>query len=110
MAALKEVCGFHPAAALSASQVVFSLAPRINAAGRLGQARLAFDLLCAEDYDTALDLARALDDMNTPRRAEEERMYLEASAQAKEYNSAMGLVLYKPDWHPGIIGIGLAHR
>jgi single-stranded-DNA-specific exonuclease len=105
MAALKEVCGFHPAASLSGSQVVFSLAPRINAAGRLGQARLAFDLLCAVDYDKALELARTLDDMKTRRRAEEERMYLEASAQAQERSSAMGLVLYNPNWHPGIIGI-----
>ncbi|MCL1986015.1 MAG: single-stranded-DNA-specific exonuclease RecJ [Betaproteobacteria bacterium] len=105
MAALKEICGFHPAAALSGSQVVFSLAPRLNAAGRLGQARLAFELLCSTDCDRALNLARILDDMNTQRRAEEERMYLEASAQAREYSSAMGLVLYNPDWHPGIIGI-----
>ena len=105
MAALKEVCGFHPAASLSGSQVVFSLAPRINAAGRLGQASLAFDLLCAGDYAEALALASALDEMNARRRAEEERMYLEASEQAQERRSAMGLVLYKPDWHPGIIGI-----
>jgi single-stranded-DNA-specific exonuclease len=105
MAALKEVCGFHPAASLSGSQVVFSLAPRINAAGRLGNARLAFDLLRGADYDKALELARALDDMNTRRRTEEERMYLEASVQAQEHKAAMGLVLYKPDWHPGIIGI-----
>ena len=105
MEALKEVCGFRPAASLSASQVVFSLAPRINAAGRLGQARLAFDLLCSADYNKALALARTLDDMNTRRRAEEERMYLEARAQAQDYGSAMGLVLYKSDWHPGIIGI-----
>ncbi|MDR2694867.1 MAG: single-stranded-DNA-specific exonuclease RecJ [Deltaproteobacteria bacterium] len=105
MAALKEACGFHPAASLSGSQVVFSLAPRVNAAGRLGQAQLAFDLLCAGDYAAALELARALDELNTRRRAEEERMYLEARAQAQERCSAMGLVLYKPDWHPGIIGI-----
>jgi len=105
MAALKQICGFHPAASLSGSQVVFSLAPRINAAGRLGQARLAFDLLCAVHYDGALELARTLDDMNTQRRAEEERMYLEASVQAQEHSAAMGLVLYNPNWHPGIIGI-----
>jgi len=105
MAALKEVCEFHPAASLSSSQVVFSLAPRINAAGRLGHARLAFALLCAPIYDDALNLARTLDDMNTRRRVEEERMSLEAGSQAQANNSAMGLVLYSPDWHPGIIGI-----
>jgi len=105
MAALKEICGFRPAAALSGSQVVFSLAPRINAAGRLGQARLAFDLLCAANYAQALESARALNDMNSRRRAEEDRMYLEARAQAQERSSAMGLVLYGSNWHPGIIGI-----
>jgi single-stranded-DNA-specific exonuclease len=105
MAALKEICGIHPAASLAGSHVVFSLAPRINAAGRLGQARLAFDLLCAAHYDEALKLARILDNMNSQRRIDEERIYLEARTQAREHSDAVGLVLYKPEWHPGIIGI-----
>jgi len=105
MAALKEACGFHAAASLSGSQVVFSLAPRINAAGRLGNAHPAFELLQTADRCKALELARSLDDMNARRRVEEERMYLEASAQAERHKSAMGLVLYRPDWHPGVIGI-----
>jgi len=105
MAALKEVCGFHPAASLSGSQVVFSLAPRINAAGRLDNARTAFELLRTADRGRAVELACALDEMNARRRVEEERMYQEASAQAQDHHSAMGLVLYNPGWHPGIIGI-----
>jgi len=100
MAALKEVCGFHPAASLSGSQVVFSLAPRINAAGRLGQAGLAFDLLCAEDHAEALETARTLDALNTQRRAEEDRMYLEASAQAKERSAQWGLCCTSPTGIP----------
>lgn len=105
ISALKEVCGLHPAASLSAGQVVYSLAPRINAAGRLGEARQALALLRAETREEALPIARALDATNTLRRAEEERMYEEARAQAEEQRHAMGLVLHSPGWHPGIIGI-----
>ncbi len=105
IAALKEICGLHPAAPLSGSQVVFSLAPRINAAGRLGEARPALELLRAKDLGQARAVARDLDVANTLRRSEEERMFGEAREQAAARPDAMGLVLYKADWHPGVIGI-----
>jgi single-stranded-DNA-specific exonuclease len=103
--ALKEASGFGPTAELTAGQVVFSLAPRINAVGRLGQAETAFRLLTAKDRSAARPLAQACDDANRDRQATEEEIANAAMAQAEALPDAAGLVLYEPDWHQGVIGI-----
>ncbi len=105
LAALKSVCKFDIAAKLGAGQIVFSLAPRINAAGRMGHANVALDLLRSADFDSALPLAHKLDALNTERRKDEERIHQEAREQALAQKDKMGLVLYGKDWHQGIIGI-----
>ena len=107
IAALKAVCDFAPAAALNSGQVVYRLAPRINAAGRMGQADIALQLLRTNDYDTALGIANQLDELNKKRKAEEERIHTEARAQARELldKNPNSLVLFGADWHPGVIGI-----
>ncbi|MGE9985659.1 single-stranded-DNA-specific exonuclease RecJ [Desulfovibrio sp. SGI.169] len=108
MAALKAVSGFDAAASLSGGQVVFRLAPRINAAGRMGAAELALRLLREKDYAHAARLAAQLDALNTERRAEEERIHAAARAQAArqlEREARAALVLYGPGWNPGIVGI-----
>ncbi|MBF0482515.1 MAG: single-stranded-DNA-specific exonuclease RecJ [Desulfovibrionaceae bacterium] len=103
--ALKEASSFHPRAKLGAGQVVFGLAPRINAAGRMGEADAALNLLLAADLETARPLANALDRQNRLRREEEELIREQAMAQAAEQGERMGLVLYAPGWRTGIIGI-----
>ena len=70
IAALKTVSGSDAAARLNAGQVVFRLAPRINAAGRMGAADTALRLLRSKDHVEALRLARHLDALNTQRREE----------------------------------------
>ena len=108
MAALKVVSKFDAAARLSAGQVVFRLAPRINAAGRMDHGKLALDLLRCKDHVQAAALARELDALNSARQQEEERMVREARQQALELlaeRPRAGLVLYGRDWHPGIVGI-----
>lgn len=107
LAALKSACNFSPTASLGAGQVVFTLAPRINAAGRLGSGRSALDLLLTRDRRTAAGLATELSRLNAERRDEEERILKEARAQADMQAEAghMGLVLHSRDWHPGVIGI-----
>jgi single-stranded-DNA-specific exonuclease len=107
IAALKEASGFAVGAALGAGQVTFGLAPRINAAGRMGEAETALQMLLAPDLDTARPLAARLDAMNRDRRREEERILEQALEQAAEQVAAgrLGLVLHQDDWHPGVIGI-----
>lgn len=103
--ALKEVCGHNPKAALGASQVTFGLAPRINAAGRMGRPDAALSLLLAPDLDTARPLAAELDAENARRRAEEDAILAEAMAQAEACPGRFGLTLFAPHWHQGVIGI-----
>ena len=105
LAALKAASGFSAAASLGAGQIIFNLAPRINAAGRLGNPVLAHDMLRTESHDTAASLANALTSMNDDRRAEEDRIFKEALAQAQREKHRVGLVLYGKDWHQGVIGI-----
>lgn len=93
---------------LDAGHIGFTLAPRLNAAGRLGQARLAIELLATSNNTRAVDLARYLNDQNEKRQTVERRI----AAQAKEMIEAMGeqseapaYVLASDEWHPGVIGI-----
>lgn len=103
--ALKEVSGFAPRGELSAGHVGFSLAPRLNAAGRLAHARLGLDLLLAQDLETARPLAQELDALNARRRSEEDAMLREALEDAEVHATAPALVLARTDWNAGVAGI-----
>lgn len=103
--ALKEVSRLPPTAALGSGQVGFSLGPRLNAAGRMGEADLALELLLAPDLSTARPLAARLDKMNQNRQQQEQGLLEQALEQAEQQKDNLGLVLYDAHWHPGIIGI-----
>ncbi len=92
---------------VTASQVGFRLAPRVNAAGRLDDAGRGVRLLSATDPAAADALAEELDRENRARQ-EIERIMLEealADAAARVAGGARGLVLSRPGWHPGVVGI-----
>ncbi len=92
----------------STSEIVFTIGPRINAAGRLGHASLAVDLLLSEDDEQAARLARDLDAMNTQRRSLDRETLKSALAQADRHVTSglrHSVVLHDPDWHLGVIGI-----
>ena len=103
--ALKEVSGLPATAPVGSGQVGFSLGPRINAAGRMGDPGTALELLLAEDLDTARDRASTLEQYNRKRRNEEDAILEKALEQAERWKDSPGLVLYDPEWHEGIIGI-----
>ena len=107
LAALKTACNFSHTAFLGAGQVVFTLAPRINAAGRLGSSAAALEIMLTRDRRRAAELAAELSRLNAERRDEEERILKDAMLQAENQARAgrMGLVLHAEGWHPGIIGI-----
>ncbi|HSN93002.1 MAG TPA: single-stranded-DNA-specific exonuclease RecJ [Anaeromyxobacteraceae bacterium] len=105
--ALKRVAGIAEGAPVSAGQVAFRLAPRINAAGRLDDAGRGVRLLLEEDAARARALAEELDRENQARQEIERRMLDEALADAtvRVRAGARGLVLARDGWHAGVVGI-----
>jgi len=94
--------------ALRASDVGFRIGPRINAAGRLGSAQLALDLILCEDPDQATRMARELDACNRERQKIERKHAEDAYAQAEAMlakGDVPALVIAGQGWHPGVIGI-----
>jgi single-stranded-DNA-specific exonuclease len=96
-------------AAVDAGAVGFRLAPRINAAGRLGRPDLALELVLTEDADEARRHADALEELNRDRQAVEDRILREAiavvEAMPEPKRRRRGYVLWSEDWHEGVIGI-----
>ena len=93
---------------ISAGQVVFVLAPRINAIGRLGSAMEAIRLLTTRDEKAAGEIARLLDGENRKRRSLDEATLEEALAQVEreiDLTRERAIVLASDRWHPGVIGI-----
>jgi len=89
--------------AVSARDVAFILAPRINAAGRLGEADLALELLTTQSERRAGELAVYLETRNGERRVLQDAMYKQALELADPSQAA--IVVTHPDWHPGVMGI-----
>ncbi|MEX2467574.1 MAG: single-stranded-DNA-specific exonuclease RecJ [Gemmatimonadota bacterium] len=107
LAALLAVSGTDPAG-VTAGALGFVVAPRINAAGRIGDSADALRLLLTDDPGEARTLAEALEAINHERRLEDRRTQDEAFRQLEErYDPArdFGVVLASEGWHPGVIGI-----
>jgi single-stranded-DNA-specific exonuclease len=96
-------------AAVDSGSVGFRLAPRINAAGRLGRPDLALELVLTEDADEARRLAEQLEDLNRDRQAVEDRILREATdlveSMPEHERKRRGYVIWSEDWHEGVIGI-----
>ena len=102
--AKRDLAGF------SASDLGFSIAPRLNAAGRLDNMSVGVELLLAEDMESARALALELDGLNQARKEIEQGMKLEAlkicqNLTALENQLPHSIVLYQADWHQGVLGI-----
>ncbi len=92
----------------STGNIVFTLGPRINAAGRMEHASAAVELLLAQNYEEAEPLAGELEQLNRERRRIDDTIEREAIERAERQITARSphaLVLYDPDWHLGVIGI-----
>jgi single-stranded-DNA-specific exonuclease len=105
--ALLRSAGLADKASLVAADIGFTLAPRLNAVGRLGSARLAVELLTTPEPAKAAELARFLEDQNKVRQSIERKISQEAKALVEEMNLAgsPAFVLENPSWHAGLIGI-----
>jgi single-stranded-DNA-specific exonuclease len=104
--ALLDVAGLRPP--LNCRNISFGLAPRLNAAGRLGTAQDALELLLTEDPARARALAQSLDEQNRERRAVEDEVFAQAEAQLAKWFNAQehaAIVVGDEGWHPGVVGI-----
>jgi single-stranded-DNA-specific exonuclease len=105
---LMELAKLHEKSHLESEDVAFRLAPRLNAAGRLGQAASGIELLTTADAARGVALAEYVHELNTQREHEERSIQLAASKQAKEQfdpEADPALVLAERGWHAGVIGI-----
>lgn len=99
------------ASVLIASDIGFSIAPRLNAAGRLTDMSLGIECLLTDDDVRAEQLARELHDLNQERKSIQEDMQVQAETLLSEMiwdektDIPAGVSLYRQDWHPGVVGI-----
>ena len=104
IAALMAECGCAPET-VSASSIGFMLAPRINAAGRMGQIDLAVELFLTDDPDKAAEAARGLCELNRKRQAVESEIYRQAVSMLPMGKPPEAIVLADESWHQGVVGI-----
>jgi single-stranded-DNA-specific exonuclease len=105
--ALMEVSRLHRGD-LNSGQIVFTIAPRINAVGRLGDAERAVELLITNNKNEALELAKVLESENYERRKIDVDTFESAIQMVEEtldLDNDLAIVLHQEEWHPGVIGI-----
>ncbi|SIQ00269.1 single-stranded-DNA-specific exonuclease RecJ [Maribacter ulvicola] len=92
---------------LTITDVVFIIAPRINAAGRMKHGQYAVNLLTETNMDQAIQFAAEIEKFNTDRRGLDQEITIEALGQIQENQEEEGFtsVVYKDTWHKGVIGI-----
>lgn len=106
--ALKKVSGLNSPKQLNAGHILFALGPRINAAGRLEDGSLVYELLTTNSAKKAESIARLLDRLNEKRRAIEEEVRiscLNILAQRPDLAKRPAFALFGDDFHVGVIGI-----
>ncbi len=105
--ALCRQAGISEGAAVTSEDISFRLAPRINAAGRLGDPEIAAKLLASRESSEALEWAAALEKANNKRRELEKDAVADAIKQAEKQvdGKDTGIVLLGVNWHPGVVGI-----
>ncbi|HUU30323.1 MAG TPA: single-stranded-DNA-specific exonuclease RecJ [archaeon] len=93
---------------LESSDIVFSMAPRINAVGRMGDAERGVNLFLADDMDQARELAQVLEKENRSRREVDTLTLQEARQEISrqiDLDERQTIVLHSQNWHPGVLGI-----
>lgn len=94
--------------ALHITNVVFAIAPRVNAAGRMDDAKKAVQLFIEQDFNKALEFAEILHSDNADRKDADQSITLEALEMIGADENAVGKkssVVFKPHWHKGVVGI-----
>lgn len=108
LASLLKVSGWNESnGCISASDIGFKLGPRLNAAGRLGNALRSVDVLSTNRFEDGFEIAQFLHSENSDRQFLEKQHVQEALAMVAQQHDALphALVLHKENWHPGVIGL-----
>lgn len=108
VSALMKLTGLDKKRALGGEDLGFTIGPRLNAAGRLGQAEIGVELLTTDSAERAEQLSRYVDELNGQRQSVERSIYRGAVKQAQELfepTEDPALVLCDHEWHAGVIGI-----
>ncbi|MDQ9827172.1 single-stranded-DNA-specific exonuclease RecJ, partial [Acinetobacter sp. 163] len=92
-------------ASLSSTSIGFMLAPRINAAGRMGQIDLALELFLTQDPERAAQVAHQLCELNRQRQSVESEIYQQAVSMLPAGAPPEAIVLADESWHQGVVGI-----
>ena len=90
---------------LESSDLVFAIGPRINAAGRLGHASMAVELLASTSSTQAKNSAQQIEEINLQRREIDKKTTLEALAMLENANEKVTSVVFSSNWHKGVVGI-----
>lgn len=107
LAALMDVSGLEKGFPVSATDIAYQLAPRLNACGRVGQVLTALELLLTRDHEQARSLAKEAEQSNDRRKLMDQEMKVQAVEMARPFveRGDPGLVLGDGRWHKGVIGI-----
>jgi single-stranded-DNA-specific exonuclease len=106
--ALEKVTGLDKKPQLEGDDIGFMIGPRLNAAGRLGQAQLGVELLTTDSPERAMQLAEFVHQLNDKRQSLERSVMLAAGKQVESLSDLQtlpALVIAGEGWHPGVIGI-----
>ena len=106
--ALIQISGMNHKS-LDATDIVFGIAPRINAAGRMGSAALAVELLISTEEEKSQELAEIIERQNSLRQQEDQKTFYEACGiiekKYMDINKTSCMIISSDDWHQGVIGI-----
>ncbi|MDD5408055.1 MAG: single-stranded-DNA-specific exonuclease RecJ, partial [Candidatus Cloacimonas acidaminovorans] len=106
--ALVQISGLNQKK-LDTTDIVFGIAPRINAAGRMGSASVSVELLISTDEAKSMELAEIIEHQNSLRQQEDQKTFQEAcdiiEKKYKDLQQTSCMVVSSDDWHPGVIGI-----
>ena len=106
--ALANICGLKNLKEITPAAISYKMAPRLNAAGRIGNAIKGLELIECLDYDTALKMAEELNLTNEYRQQLEAEIFEQAISKVENSDileTKSAIILYSQKWHPGVIGI-----
>lgn len=106
--ALANICGIKNLKEITPAVISYKMAPRLNAAGRIGNAIKGLELILSNDYDAALKMAEELNLTNEYRQQLEAEIFDQANSKVENSDileTKSCIILHSEKWHPGVIGI-----